>query len=166
MLTSVVVVDGPGLPGWQCSHQDAMNGGSGADVRSTSPGVASLANLGNTCFLNSVLYTLRYILPSDWLIYWGAYLCKYWFLIGWYFQVHSWLLSQSSSSSSGPHWAGSQDREGLWSGVSPGRDSDSSSSVPEALQHWLWAWRQWPQRSCPTLSSATLYWQTVSTVRG
>jgi len=35
-----------------------MNGG--GDPRSHSPGIASLANLGNTCFLNSVLYTLRF----------------------------------------------------------------------------------------------------------
>ena len=38
-----------------------MNGDHSSDSnRSLSPGIASLANLGNTCFLNSVLYTLRY----------------------------------------------------------------------------------------------------------
>jgi len=37
-----------------------MNGDHSSDSnRSLSPGIASLANLGNTCFLNSVLYTLR-----------------------------------------------------------------------------------------------------------
>jgi len=38
-----------------------MNGDHSSDSnRSLSPGIASLANLGNTCFLNSVLYTLRF----------------------------------------------------------------------------------------------------------
>ena len=35
-------------------------GDSSSSSRSLSPGIASLANLGNTCFLNSVLYTLRF----------------------------------------------------------------------------------------------------------
>ncbi len=42
------------------SSASSVSGNSMASVSSKSPSIASLCNLGNTCFLNSVLYTLRF----------------------------------------------------------------------------------------------------------